>query len=53
MTGEKDKNSTPDMSIKLNKKIKNSKLKIISNSKHMFLYEKNILINTKIQKFLG
>ena len=53
MTGEKDKNSTPNMSVKLNKKIKNSKLKIISNSKHMFLYEKNILINTKIQKFLG
>ncbi len=53
MTGEKDKNSTPNMSRKINKKIQNSKLNIISNSKHMFLYEKNVLINTKIKKFLG
>tara|TARA_Y100000590_G_C15657466_1_gene991226 strand:+ start:836 stop:1630 length:795 start_codon:yes stop_codon:yes gene_type:complete len=52
ITGEKDINSTTEMSRKLSKKIKKSKLNIIAKAKHMAVYEKANLINAKIKKFL-
>ena len=52
MTGEKDINSTPKMSIKLKKKIKNSQIKIIKSMKHMAFYEKSKSVNLEIKKFL-
>ena len=52
ITGEKDLNSTPKMSLRLKNKIKNSKLKIIKSMKHMAYYEKHKLVNSEIQKFL-
>jgi len=52
ITGEKDMNSTPAMSLNLNKKIKNSKLLIIPKGKHMAIYEKSNLVNLEIKSFL-
>ncbi len=52
ITGEKDMNSTPEMSLNLNKKIRNSKLLIIPKGKHMAYLENSISINPQIKKFL-
>ena len=52
MTGENEIGSTPEMSIRLHKKIKNSKLIIISKAKHMATFEKSIEVNKKIYNFL-
>tara|TARA_B100000287_G_C20584556_1_gene761713 strand:+ start:357 stop:1151 length:795 start_codon:yes stop_codon:yes gene_type:complete len=52
ITGEKDINSTPKMSVKLNKKIKNSQIKIVKSMKHMAYYEKSKSVNIEIKKFL-
>ena len=52
ITGEKDINSTPLMSWNLNKKIKNSKLLIIPESKHMAYFENSKSFNLQIKKFL-
>jgi len=52
ITGQNDLNSTPIMSNKLSKKIKNSKLKIIPEGKHMAIYEKSNLVNLEIKSFL-
>ena len=52
ITGEKDMNSTPAMSMNLNKKIKNSKLLIIPKGKHMAYHENSVSINPQIKKFL-
>ena len=52
ITGEKDYNSTPKMSLQLNKEIKNSKLKIVSKAKHMAIYEKAHIVNREIKNFL-
>ena len=52
ITGEKDMNSTPAMSLNLNKKIKNSKLLIIPKGKHMAYHENSVSINPQIKKFL-
>ena len=40
------------MSLKLSKEIKNSKILIVSNAKHMAIYEKEKIINLQIKKFL-
>tara|TARA_B100000029_G_scaffold503379_1_gene580169 strand:- start:1168 stop:1953 length:786 start_codon:yes stop_codon:yes gene_type:complete len=53
MTGENEIGSTPKMSKTLNTKIKNSKLFIIPNSKHMAVYEKANIVNKKILKFIS
>ena len=53
ITGEKDMNSTPEMSLNLNKKIRNSKLLIIPKGKHMAYLENSISINPQIKKFLN
>ena len=50
--GEKDINSTPRMSMKLHKEIKNSQIKIIKSMKHMAYYEKSKLVNLEIKNFL-
>ena len=52
ITGEKDINSTPKMSMKLHKEIKNSQIKIIKSMKHMAYYEKSKLVNLEIKNFL-
>tara|TARA_Y100001970_G_scaffold293705_1_gene442506 strand:+ start:4594 stop:5388 length:795 start_codon:yes stop_codon:yes gene_type:complete len=52
ITGDSDINSTPNMSLKLSKEIKNSKILIVSNAKHMAIYEKEKIINLQIKKFL-
>ena len=52
ITGEKDINSTPRMSMKLHKEIKNSQIKIIKSMKHMAYYEKSKLVNLEIKNFL-
>jgi len=52
ITGEKDMNSTPDMSLNLSKKIKNSKLLIVPKGKHMAYFENSKSINLQIKNFL-
>ena len=52
MTGENDIGSTPKMSEKLKDQIYNSKIYIISESKHMAVFEKDDLVNKEISKFL-
>ena len=52
MTGENEIGSTPNMSRRLHQKIKNSKLYIIPNAKHMVTYEKADLVNSEISKFI-
>ena len=52
ITGEKDMNSTPAMSLNLNKKIKNSKLLIIPKGKHMAYHENSVSINSQIKTYL-
>ncbi len=52
ITGEKDMNSTPAMSLNLSKKIKNSKLLIVPKGKHMAYFENSESINSQIKKFL-
>ena len=39
-------------SVALSKEIKNSKILIVSNAKHMAIYEKEKIINLQIKKFL-
>ena len=53
MTGENEVGSTPDMSMKLNQEINNSKLYIVPNAKHMATFEKSDLVNIEIDKFIN
>ena len=53
MTGENELGSTPDMSMKLNQEINNSKLYIVPNAKHMATFEKSDLVNVEIDKFIN
>ena len=53
MTGENEVGSTPNMSIKLNQKINNSKLYIVPNAKHMATFERADLVNVEIDKFIN
>ena len=52
MTGEQEIGSTPEMSEKLHKKIKNSELYIVKKAKHMCTYECADIINQKIFNFI-
>ena len=53
MTGENEVGSTPKMSRKLHKEIKNSELYIIPKAKHMATFEKDDLVNKEISKFIS
>ena len=53
MTGKNELGSTPDMSMKLNQEINNSKLYIVPNAKHMATFEKSDLVNIEIDKFIN
>ena len=53
MTGENEVGSTPKMSRMLQKKINNSKIYIIPNTKHMAIYEGSDIVNKKISKFIN
>ena len=53
MTGKNELGSTPDMSMKLNQEINNSKLYIVPNAKHMATFEKSDLVNVEIDKFIN
>ena len=53
MTGENEVGSTPEMSRMLHREIKNSKLYIVPNTKHMITFEKANLVNGEIAKFIS
>ncbi len=53
ITGENDIGSTPEMSIKLSKKITNSKIYIVKKAKHMGIYENAEKINLEINNFIN
>ena len=53
MTGEKEEGSTPEMSIKLHKKLNNSELFIIPKAKHMASYEESEVVNIRISEFIN
>ena len=52
MTGENDIGSTPEMSKNLSKKIANSKVKIISNGKHLCSIECADDVNNAIKEHI-
>ena len=52
MTGENDIGSTPEMSKNLSKKIANSKVKIVSNGKHLCSIECADDVNNAIQEHI-
>ncbi len=52
MTGENDIGSTPEMSKNLSKKIANSKVKIVSNGKHLCSIECSDDVNNAIKEHL-
>ena len=52
MTGENDIGSTPEMSINLSKKIANSKVKIVSNGKHLCSIECVDDVNNAIKEHI-
>ena len=52
MTGENDIGSTPEMSKNLSKKIANSKVKIVSNGKHLCSIECADDVNNAIKEFI-
>jgi pimeloyl-ACP methyl ester carboxylesterase len=52
MTGENEVGSTPLMSERINKEIKNSNLYIIKNAKHGATIEQANVVNEQLNKFL-
>ena len=52
MTGENDTGSTPEMSKNLSKKISNSKVKIVSNGKHLCSIECADDVNNAIKEHI-
>jgi len=52
MTGENEVGSTPLMSEKISKEIKNSDFYIIKNAKHGATIEQANVVNEKLNKFL-
>ena len=52
ITGQDDIGSRPAMSKSIYKKIKDSKIYIVPRAKHLAIYEKSRLINTKISNFI-